>query len=476
MTTPPGQEPRPGFTPRGGQARPGFRAADSRSPDDDPRWRDEPRTRRPDSGGPGRPGGNPGRIPGSAPGNGAPGNGAPAGGRTREPGREAGDHGLDGRPPGRRPATGGRPPGGNAFRDGDRGYRGGPDRPGSADGPDPRGPERPGGGGGRDSRGGANDLRPEAPRKAAPTFSPASGAATRGTGAGPASKRPPVEAPRSGLLATPALRWIGRLPVKGAVLLFTGTVVAGTILTVVMGQEPGFLLGLFLILGSVAATATVRRGGVHKFIPLPALAYLIAATFTGLAHDSGSLNSSRQFVVDFLTWIGGSFVAVCASTILVVLIALTRWLLSGRLVSGQLPLTGSQRTPPRPTGRDPRGNRDPRGGRDQRGDRSPRGNPGPWWNQDRRTEGTWPSQASRGDRERPDEDTRPSQGRRDDRGRRDEGTGPSRGRRDDRSTWDRAPDGGPRDRRPRDRRDDRERYDQDPRDDPRSPSGPRDLW
>lgn len=219
---------------------------------------------------------------------------------------------------------------------------------------------------------------------------------------------------------------------KRAVLVLTGTVLAGTILTIVMGQEPGFLLGLFLILGSVAATATVRRGGAHKFIPLPALAYLVAATLTGMAHDSGSLNSSRQFVLDFLTWIGGSFVAVTASTILVVLIALTRWLLSGRLVSGQLPASAPARTPARPASRESRGNRDARG---------------------RHDEGTWPSQ----------------------------------GMRDGRSTWDRGPGGDPRDWRPREQRppqqrpqpqgDGRGRYDdQDPRDDRRSPSGPRDLW
>src|SRR3954447_5954042 len=307
MTTPPGQEPQPGFTPRGGQARPGSRAGDGRFPDKDPRWRDEPRTRHPNA-----PGSN-------ATGNSAVGNNDSGNGRTREPGRDAGDRRADGQ----RPASGSRPPGGNAFsdRDRDRGFRGGQDRPGGGGRPAPRdSPQAP-----RDS---PQAPRSEASRRPAPTFSPAgqaaSAAATRGSDGGTANTRLPADAGRSGLFATPALRWIGRLPVKRAVLVFTGTVLAGTILTIVMGQEPGFLLGFFLILGSVAATAAVRRGGAHKFIPLPALAYLVAATFAGMAHDSGSLNTSRQFVVDFLTWIGGSFVAVTASTILVVLIALTR--------------------------------------------------------------------------------------------------------------------------------------------------------
>ena len=208
--------------------------------------------------------------------------------------------------------------------------------------------------------------------------------------------------PRSGLLATPALSWVGRLPEKGAVLVFAGIVLLGTILTVVMGQDPGFLLGLFLVLGSVAATAAVRRGAAHKFVPLPALAYLVAATVAGMVHDSESLTSTRQFLLDFLIWIGGAFVAVTAATILVVLIALSRWLLSGRLVSGQLPAgggAGARRTAARPASRGPRGGRDSYNGRNPRDDRTPRGSrdqsddggspgdSGPWRNQGRPTEG-----------------------------------------------------------------------------------------
>ncbi len=260
-----------------------------------------------------------------------------------------------------------------------------------------------------------------------------------------------------------------------AVLAFSAAVLLGTILTIVMGQEPGFLLGFFLIVGSVVASAAVRRGATHKFIPLPALAYLVAATFAGIVHDSSSLNSTRQYLLDFLTWIGGSFVAVTASTILVVLIALGRWLLGGRLVSGQLPAAGragsepavagpaarnprdareprdgQQRdnrapwgNPDSPDGRAARDDRDLRGGRD-RSDRRPRGNSDPWENRNLRDEATWANQSPR-----------------DDWSRRDEGTWPSQGLRDDRDTWGGRPGD------PRDRHDGR---------DPREDRPPRDLW
>ena len=297
---------------------------------------------------------------------------------------------------------------------------------------------------------------PEACPVILPGQAPRGTGATRGTGG---SKRAPALAARSGVLATPALRWIGSLPVKGAVLVFAGAVLAGTILTIVMGQEPGFLLGLGLVLGSVAATAAVRRGGAHKFIPLPALAYLVAATLAGMAHDSTNLTTSRQFLLDFLTWIGGSFVAVTASTILVVLIALTRWLLSGRLVSGQLPATGPTRAQARPGGQPESAGRS----------RSTRGLAAPMARDPARPSGVTGSGGTR----------TPGPARAC--GMTEAGVtrapGPARACADDRDTWDRRPGGDPRDRRPRDSRDDRGPYgDEDPRDDRRSPSGPRDLW
>jgi hypothetical protein len=254
------------------------------------------------------------------------------------------------------------------------------------------------------------------------------------------------EQPRAGLLAVPGLRWIGRLPVGRATALFTLAVLLGMIATIVMGQEPGFLLGFCLVAGSVAAAATVRRGRAYAFIPLPAVAYLIASTLAGYVHDSSALTSSKAYVVNFLVWIGGSFVAVTASTVLVVLIALVRWLLGLRLVSGQLPATGAAGTGRAaswsPEG-GPRGNRAARDDRDRRGSRAWMANTGPWRSQNRPY------------------DSRESQGSRDDRDPRAE----------------RPPGRGPRDSRdPYADRDARDAYDRDPRDNRRPPSPPRDLW
>jgi hypothetical protein len=221
--------------------------------------------------------------------------------------------------------------------------------------------------------------------------------------------------PRTGLLAIPGLRWIGRLPTGRAIAIFTVVVLLGMIATIVMGQEPGFLLGFCLVTGSVVAAAAVRRGRSYVFIPLPALGYLITSTLAGIVHDSSALTSSREYLVNFLVWIGGSFVAVTASTVLVVLIALVRWLLGLRLVSGQFPATA------RPASRSPGGSswrdRDYGDGQGRRGSRAGMMNTGPWTRQDRSYD-SWGSQGSRDDRD-PRAERPPARGPRDPRDNRD---------------------------------------------------------
>jgi hypothetical protein len=244
--------------------------------------------------------------------------------------------------------------------------------------------------------------------------------------------------------------------------MFTVVVLIGMIATIVMGQEPGFLLGFCLVIGSVAAAVTVRRGRSYAFIPLPALAYLITSTLAGIVHDSSALTSSKEYLVNFLVWIGGSFVAVTASTVLVVLIALVRWLLGSQLVSGQLPAAGRagpDRAAPWPSGGGPRDNRDSRDAGDRRSSRAWTANSGPWKRQDRsgRSRG---SQGPRDDRDPRDRDPRAAE------------RPPARGPRDPRGNRDPYAD--------RDQHVDRDPYNRGRRDDRRPPvpppAAPRDLW
>ena len=207
----------------------------------------------------------------------------------------------------------------------------------------------------------------------------------------------------------------------------------GVIGTVVMGREPGFILGFCVTVGSVIAAFGVRRGKMHILIPLPALVLFIGAVLTGAYHDRGVDTSTTELGVNFLQWIAQVFFAMAAATILVLVIAGGRWLLSRQLVSGQFPMAGggAGRGGPgtRPGGKPGRGRGDERDGgaswtdsRDPWGDRGApqddrldmggRRNGGDRWNgRDRRGD-----RRDRGDRDPWDPDGRPDP--RDDRPRR----------------------------------------------------------
>lgn len=289
--------------------------------------------------------------------------------------------------------------------------------------------------------------------------------------------------PRSGPLARPGLRWVGAWRQRRAILVLLGIALLGLVGTIVIGHDPGFLLGALLVVGSVVAAIGVQGRAVHKLIPLPALSYLVMTTVSGLANDWSNLNDSKELVTSFLTWIGGGFFGLVAATVLVVLITFIRWLGSRLLVSGQLPETppGPGRTLSGPASRDQRTGRAPRGDgvpRPDRGlrDRAPSGTA---FGDNRGPRGAAGQSPGRGRDARDDGSPRGDRVPRPDRG-------PQDGRdRSGRDTWGgNDPDHDPGDPRPsrdaRGERDPRGLQDDDPRDDARRPrptdSGPRDIW
>jgi len=259
MTTPSGQEPRPGPT-RGGPARPAPRGAD-------PGW--------PGSGGDARR-----RVPGS----GRP-DPDPRRQRRSDPGAA------------------------------DRGWgRGAEPVPGGAGAPRRNQPSASGGPGGLD-----DGLRTGQRRTGRPPGVPDDQLRSR---------RPP------------AFRWLGSLPTRGAVYILLAAAVLGVAGTVLTGREPGFWLGFCTIVGSIIAAIAIRRRRLYMLIPLPALVLFFGAAVTGAIHDRGVDTSTTEIGVNFLQWIANVFFAMCAATILVLVIAGGRWLLSRQLVAGQFPMSG----------------------------------------------------------------------------------------------------------------------------------------
>ena len=100
----------------------------------------------------------------------------------------------------------------------------------------------------------------------------------------------------------------------------------GAVMSLVTGSAPGAVLGVLLMVGSVAAAigVDVRRG--YLLIPVPAPAYVVAATVIGLFHDRGANISRTALAVNATQWFAGGFLWMAAATIAVIAITSARWL------------------------------------------------------------------------------------------------------------------------------------------------------
>ena len=159
-----------------------------------------------------------------------------------------------------------------------------------------------------------------------------------------------------GYLSGGPARWLGRLPTWTALLLLALGTAVGIVVTLVASQEPGGLLGFFIIVGAIAATLCIRRGKVYLLFPAPALAFFVAAVVTGKVHDAKLGSSTAGLGAGFTQWVAGIFFPAVVATIIVLLVGGGRWLLGRQLISGNSPLSAGQPAPgrPRPAPRDRR--------------------------------------------------------------------------------------------------------------------------
>jgi hypothetical protein len=137
--------------------------------------------------------------------------------------------------------------------------------------------------------------------------------------------------PRSGR----RLRLLGELPGGAGVCVVVAAAALGALVTGVAGKEPGFMLGVFLIAGTVAASLTVLPRAAYLIIPVPALAYVAAAVMAGLVHDRAADTSRTALALSATQWIAGGFVAMTAATGTAIVIAAARWLWNRRRPRGR---------------------------------------------------------------------------------------------------------------------------------------------
>jgi hypothetical protein len=129
----------------------------------------------------------------------------------------------------------------------------------------------------------------------------------------------------SGRPAAKSARW-GSLPARRGIVVVLSAAAIGAIGTLVVGGDPGALLGVLVIAGSVAAAFGVHFRQGYLLIPVPALAYAVGATVTGMFHDRGVDVSHTQLAVSAARWFAGGFLWMTAATISVIAITVLRWL------------------------------------------------------------------------------------------------------------------------------------------------------
>jgi hypothetical protein len=122
------------------------------------------------------------------------------------------------------------------------------------------------------------------------------------------------------------LRLGGSLSGGLGVAIVAASTALGASATMLTGKEPGTILGVFVIIGTLAAAVAVRPEAGRLILPVPALAYLVAALVTGVIYDHSADVSKTALAVNAAQWIANGFFAMFLATLLAVVLVTVRWI------------------------------------------------------------------------------------------------------------------------------------------------------
>ena len=131
----------------------------------------------------------------------------------------------------------------------------------------------------------------------------------------------------------------------------------GAIATIVTHVQPGSVLDLAVLAGTVAAALTVQPRTGRLIFPVPALSYLIAALVAGVAYQRSS--DKTELAVGAAQWIANGFFVMVLATLLAIALTTVRWFMWRRDQRGPVAAGWSAPGPPQyggfADGVDPRG-------------------------------------------------------------------------------------------------------------------------
>lgn len=148
------------------------------------------------------------------------------------------------------------------------------------------------------------------------------------------------------------LAWLGTLSGAGGLAIVAGSALLGAIITVVERQDPGVVLGVLLVLGTIAAGLGVKTRSARLIIPAPVFCYVPTAVIAGAINDRSEDSSKIGLIVHGGKWISSGFTAMSLATILAILITGVRLFLDYRIRSTRRPRQGASAKSRRPAPRD----------------------------------------------------------------------------------------------------------------------------
>jgi hypothetical protein len=93
------------------------------------------------------------------------------------------------------------------------------------------------------------------------------------------------------------------------------------------GSAPGSALGLFVVVGTVAAALAVRPRAGRMIFPVPVLSYLVATLISGYIYNRATGSSTTALAIGAAQWIASGFAAMAMATIAAVVLVTVRWYL-----------------------------------------------------------------------------------------------------------------------------------------------------
>jgi hypothetical protein len=148
---------------------------------------------------------------------------------------------------------------------------------------------------------------------------------------------------RPGRAPRPLAGW-GTRPGRLGVAIVILTALAGCIITLLAGSEPGIVLGVLVAAGTLVAGTVVRSRSAYLIIPVPAPAYAMSAAVAGLVHDRAADASRTATALHGVQWLATGFAAMAASTAIAAAVTAVRWA-ARRRADGRRPRSGPADAP-----------------------------------------------------------------------------------------------------------------------------------